>query len=448
MSGLSPARKAALAILEQASFRGVHVQDVLADTHLLSGLDSRDAAFARRLALGTVATSGCIHELLDRFLRSPKSLSRRVRIALQLAAFDLLYLGREPQVGVSQGVELVRSRARAATGLANAVLRRVAEQRKAFFSASDVAKHRRQSVMKARLAGLPTWLFDAIEASVGLEAASDLAACQLDPAPLSAYVHDVSWSGFEPVAGLAEPCCEVGGSELVGAYAISDMQALLTSDPFLAGRVIVTDLHAQRVARSALRPGSLLEIGAGRGNKTYVLASLAKRSHIAREHIAIDISAYRCRMNRDRLARAGLGESVQVYAGDACALDTVLADHDRAAGGVSAFDTVLIDAPCSGTGTMRRHPEIPWRLDQKAIAHDLPALQGRLLEAAAKRVAVGGLLIYATCSVLSSENDEVIQAFLESNAGRGWHLAWSWQTCPAPGAFDGHFAAGLVRDEI
>ena len=87
------------------------------------------------------------------------------------------------------------------------------------------------------------------------------------------------------------------------------------------------------------------------------------------------------------------------------------------------FDTVFIDAPCSGTGTMRRHPEIPWRLTEKDVTVELPKLQLTMLKEAAARVAAGGELIYATCSVFDEENTQVVDAFLASPEGAGFSVA-------------------------
>ena len=162
-------------------------------------------------------------------------------------------------------------------------------------------------------------------------------------------------------------------------------------------------------------------------------------------------------------------------AGDACALDDVLAPLDAAAGERRFFDAVLVDAPCSGTGTMRRHPEIPWRLESGDVAPGgaLPTLQLRVLKQAASRVAPGGMLVYATCSVLPAENADVVAAFLASEEGRAFDAEPLSEApifredafrdaggpggalrdsrgvlpdrSPSRGGMDGHFAARLVR---
>ena len=134
MSRLSPARRAALNALLEAERSGSFVRDVLERADARPS-DARDAAFALRLALGVTATRGCVDELLDRFLAKPNRVKLPVRMALRVAAFELVYLDAMPEVAVSQGVELVRARAASAAGMANAVLRRVAEARVGYLAA-------------------------------------------------------------------------------------------------------------------------------------------------------------------------------------------------------------------------------------------------------------------------------------------------------------------------
>ena len=109
---------------------------------------------------------------------------------------------------------------------------------------------------------------------------------------------------------------------------------------------------------------------------------------------------------------------------------------------LGSFDLVFIDAPCTGTGTLARHPEIAWSLSEDA-PEKLAVLQGELLAAGAARVAPGGRLVYATCSVLVEENERVVEAFLASPAGAGFELVRAERTS-WPGA-DTHFHAHLVR---
>lgn len=518
VSQVSPARRVALAVLVEAARRDARVRELLDSSKALRALDRRDASFARRLVLGATATEGCLDQALDAHLSKPGKVAPRVRAALRLAAFELIYLGQRREVAVSQGVELVRSQARAAAGLANAVLRRVADDRDAFLSALDVDAGERSLAARARRAGLPVWLLSRIEASLGDTAASELCAAQLEPAPIAICAAPAPCEGRPDAAadkpggycrgferpeeklgdtvGLFGPApstagngglatcgfhagataCTSGVAENpytidefsaghpetptvsgsftgqpgqtglpAGCEVVSDFPAFVATGALERVEAVVSDVNAQTVALAATRPGSCLEIGAGRGTKTYVMAAAAKHRGLAREHVALELYPAKCRQNLARLERAGLSDGVRVIAGDATDLDTALTELDAPAGERRLFDTVLVDAPCSGTGTMRRHPEIPWRLAERDVDESLPGLQLRLLQEAARRVAPGGLLVYATCSVLSAENDRVVDCFLATEAGRAFGVASRHQTHPAPGAFDGHYHAVLRR---
>ncbi len=172
---LSPGRLVALRILIAARESGRYARELAADACASASLDSRDAAFARRLALGVTGCSGCLDDALNSVLDDPRSLTADVRDALRIGAYELLYLGTSPQVAVSQGVELARMCAHGAAGLANAVLRRVAEGANAFLAAEDASEQHRAMVSCARRAGLPTWLVRRIVDSLGEERSSNAA---------------------------------------------------------------------------------------------------------------------------------------------------------------------------------------------------------------------------------------------------------------------------------
>lgn len=443
MSAATPARRCALSVLALAEREGSYVRDLLDAVQRGEGacpvLEPREAAFCLRLSLGVTAASGCLDEAVNAHLRRPRDVSPRVRQALRIAAFELIYLGTAPEIAVSQGVELVRSQARAASGLANAVLHRVARTRAAFLAAADAAPGERGLVACARRAGLPRWLARACRASVG-EAAGGLFASALEPAPAAACVNPRRSAAELP--GLGAPA----GAPADGIAMVDDPAALIRSGALEAGDAVISDLNAQEVALAVVAPGSCLEIGAGRGTKTFVMAAAAARRGLERRHVAVELSEGRSRENRRRLACAGLDAGIEVLAGDATDLDRALAQLDAASRSRALFDRVLVDAPCSGTGTMRRHPEIPWRLAPGDAEGALPALQGRMLREAAARVAPGGALVFATCSVLRAENDGVVDAFLASSEGSAFRELRRSQTVPAPGAFDGHFFSELVRE--
>lgn len=416
MTKLSPARALAFDVLVEAEQRDAFVRDLLASRVDSSSLDVRDRGFASALALGATASRGCLDEALDAYLSKPKKVSARVRCALRIAAFEMLYLDTPGRVAVSQGVELVRSCARSAAGLANAVLRRVDENRALYLDALDVAVPQREVAAAARRAALPLWLYREISLAYDLYGVRGFMPSALNPAPMAVHTN--------PHREPSESALALFGQEFApGCYAVSDMRSL-TAEPGLAeARLVVSDANAQLIATAATRDGSCLEIGAGRGTKTFVMNAQAHRAGLDHTHVALDLFEGKCELNRERMEQAGLGEKVSYAAGDACDLDAVLKDFDARAGERKLFDTVFVDAPCSGTGTMRRHPEIPWRLMLGEVHRELTDLQLALLRQAANRVVPGGELFYATCSVLPYENTDIIDAFLETPEGGFFELA-------------------------
>lgn len=479
MSEPSPARTAALALLAEARERDAYVRELAHAAPALRGLDQRDRALAVRMALGATAAAGTLDELIDRFMDKPRKVSARVRLALRLAAFDLLYLGTPDAAAVSQGVELVRMQASRAAGLANAVLRRAAGEKDAFLAALDVPPAHRALAVAARGAGLPYWLVGQVR-DAAPAACDALCACALEPAPVYVQANPYRLDDGAFCAAAASEGLGAQPAELPGCYRVK-ASSLAGSDLMARADAAVSDLVAQMVAAAATRPGSLLEVGAGRGTKTYVIEALAARSGAGdgREHVAVDLHASKARLNAERLRAAGM-PLVSCAAADGRRLRSVAAElpdgtalAERCAAG---FDTVLLDAPCSGTGTMRRHPEIPWRLRKADVdprkAGSLPALQADLLAEAASCVRPGGELLYATCSVLPAENEGAVRAFLAGPAGKGFRVepvseAWAFmragfadarawarahetpegylRTVPVSGGPDGHFCARLVR---
>ena len=465
MTRLSPARKHALDALCAADSTGAYVRDLLTCSDSKSKLDRRDLAFASRLALGVTATKGCLDELLDAFIARPNKVSSRVRMALRIAAFELVYLDSEPRVAVSQGVELVRGVAQPAAGMANAVLRRVADAKDDYLGACGAFASESACASVARGLGIPLWLASEISDSRGPVDAHGLdMVSNLDPAPLCVHAnpaHGHSWSSY--ISGLDEV--------FPGAYVVHDPAAFIGTDALRAHDCVVSDLSAQLIATLATRSGSCLEIGAGRGTKTFIMACQASRSGFEHSHVALDLYERKCALNKERMDSAGLGERISYLSGDACELDAVLASVEACT--PLSFDTVFIDAPCSGTGTMRRHPEIPWRLKREDVDSDLHKIQLSLLRSAAAHVQKGGELIYATCSMLEQENRGVVSAFLASDEGASFEIApvseadifrcegfsaarklarvheteeGYLQTFPLKADdFDGHFCARLIR---
>ena len=207
-------------------------------------------------------------------------------------------------------------------------------------------------------------------------------------------------------------------------------------------------------AACAPLPGErVLDAGAGRGNKTVCLQALAVRAGGPAGITALELHPGKAARLRERLDLSGVpGVTVEV------------ADARESARrlGQGVFDVALLDAPCTGLGTLRRYPEKRWRLGQDDIGR-MAGLQADLLEGVAAAVRPGGRVVYSTCSIARAENEDVVNAFLESPAGREFMVdeldalvpeAWSafvtdagmFQSWPVAGGPDGHFVAVMRRN--
>ena len=444
MARLSAARRAALALAGERRRRDARVRDFLRGADALSELDERDRGLAVRLVMGVTAAEGALDALIDSHVQkggtSKKArLEPRVRDALRIAAFELVYLGTRPDVAVSQGVELVRSVAPRAAGLANAVLRRVAEKDAALVA--DARARVESGAFDARdlalVGALPEWLAECALLSLDADRAAAWALAALAPAaPWVATVFKRGHTPFESFVALEEAGCEPEEGPLPGSCRLGAPSRLAPSGLVERVEVIPCDLAAQEVALAcAPAPGErVLEVGQGRGTKTLLLQNAALAAGGPCEVTAVEVSPRKSRLAARRMEVAGVAGHVRCVCADGRALPDDL----------GTFDLVFLDAPCTGTGTLSRHPEIAWSLEPSAPA-ELSALQAELLASAAAHVAPGGRLVYATCSILAEENDAVITAFRASPAGSGFTLERSGLT-EVPGGSDTHFHARLCRE--
>ena len=363
------ARRAALALIDAALARRGGMED--ADEADLAGLEPRDRGFARALALGTLRWLGPVDRALSMRLRKPPPPA--VTRLLRLGAAQMLALDTPPHAAVSTTLALAAGDpdARPFVKLMNAVLRGLDRER--------------PSVTPDQFA--PDWLLArwraaygdavalAIAARIGEEPPTDLSL--LDPAEADAIAQAVE------------------GTVLAGPTVRTARRGDVSTWPgFAEGRWLVQDAAAALPARLlAVGPGqSALDLCAAPGGKTLQLASAGASV------VALDRSEGRLARVRDNLARMGL--EAELVAADAGSW-----------GDPRTFDAVLLDAPCSATGTFRRHPDVLWTNRPGDIA-SLTVAQGRLLDAAAGRVKPGGRLVYSVCSLEPEEGEAQVAAFL------------------------------------
>ena len=418
----------------------------------MAALDERDRALATRLVMGSVAAEGELDRVIATHLRRGGRLEPRVRDALRIAVFETLYLSTPTYVSTSQGVELVRSVVPRVAGLANAVLHRVVDEDLPVLVAArdrvETGDFTEDDL--ARVGALPAWLVSAVVSSCGRDAARRVALSALDAAPLYMGANRARHSVDETFSLLADAGCEPAACEVEGAFELGRPSALAASGLVEAVDVLPADLAAQYIARAvAPRPGeTALEVGQGRGTKTVLMESAALAAGGPAKIVAVDVDEAKACVSRHRMKDAGIAAHTWTVVLDA----TLLGGPDLPSALDRDFDVVFVDAPCSGTGTMRRHPEIAWSLTPEVVdparEDSLPSLQLRILWAAASRVRVGGTLAYATCSLLAEEDERVVEGFLESAEGAGFELAAErGRVSLDDGRSDTHFLARLTRME-
>ncbi len=402
---LSPARRTAFEILRRVENEGAYASSLLATMD--ERLRGDDRALCHELVLGVLRRQLWLDRVLEHLAnRQMQSVDLPVRLALRLGLYQLRFLARvPPSAAVNESVNLVGAAGlRSAAGLANAVLRRATREPN-----YDPAAKTTDPIEKLAIeTSHPSWLIERWANVLGLEEAGALALANNEPAPVafrltSRTIEDTDQAqriiGELTAAGLEmRPSQIAPNSWRVIGHKHARIRKL-TGD----GLIYLQDEASQLVAHLLdARPGDrVLDVGAAPGSKTTLIGALAPRAMI----VAGDLHEHRLRVLRE-LATVQGNDSIQVVVADA----TSVLPFAKA-----SFDRVLVDAPCSGTGTLRRNPEIRWRLKASDVV-ELSAKQKTILAQAAEVVRPGGRLLYSTCSLESEENEAVTADFMNTHA--------------------------------
>ena len=397
-SPASPARRAAL-----EAFTRVSEPAAPGLAHLCSAaaarlrLSPQDAALAREIALGAARHRPWLEHLLARFVERPlPARCHDARDALLLGLFQAAFLDRVPDHAlVNETVTLVVSQnfGGALRGLANAVMRRAVADRAALRPGDG-------DPWQAALSA-PQWAIDALAPLLPAGEMPAFFAASLPQAPLVLRRRGVTAERAGEALRLAagdadiaiEPSPLAPDCLRVHARGLDPASVPL----FQEGKLTAQDDGAVAALMALLgddEPARVLDFCASPGGKTALLADLLPDASIT----AADVSPEKLRRLRETLTRLGLDEDTRVVLSAATA-------------GLEPFDFVLVDAPCSGLGTLRRHPEIRMRRDATAIIR-LAALQRDILRHAARLVAPGGVLAYCVCTLTREEGEGTIDAFL------------------------------------
>ncbi len=415
------ARRAATDLLVAVMDRGRALEDALSETPSFNALEGRDRAFARALVTAGLRRLGGIDTVLSEFLARPlPDNADHARALLHLGAAQLLVLGTPPHAAVGETVETANhmKEARGFAKLMNAVLRKVASNGQEILNSLPPG------------ADLPPWLYTRWRATYG-DAAPQIAEALLSEPPLDVSVKADAAGWAERLFGTVTP---------TGSIRLAEHAAVDTLPGFNDGAWWVQDAAAALPAKllGDVRGKRVLDLCAAPGGKTLQLA--AAGAHVT----AVDKSEARLKRLRENLTRTKL--EAEIICADALEFKA------------EPFDAILLDAPCTSTGTLRRHPDVAWLrrpTDVKALAD----LQAQLVAASAKLLKPGAPLIYAVCSLEPEEGPGIVAAALRD----GWKRAPLTDEVPAEfitadgdmrthpgqwpeiGGLDGFYAARLLR---
>ena len=453
---VSVSRTIAFDVLRRVEAEGAFASDLL-HAELSGQIKPADAALATEVAMGVLRWRRLLDFLLERHTKKPvERLDVPVAIALRMGAYQLRFLEKIPaRAAVNESVELVkRARKSSAATLVNAVLRKVADGAK-----SPAGKYLPGGISLAeRLAILhshPTWMVERWLARFGEAQTIALLEANNRAPRLSCTVHSPG-ERDEIIGSLAKAGLRVEpGVLLRSAFAVAGGSPTRT-DAFRAGKISIQDEASQAIPLllAVRERDRVLDLCAAPGGKTAALARAAGKSGTV---VAADHHAHRLRAMAAQFQRLGLD---RVQAIELDATQPLPFRHE--------FDRILVDAPCSGTGTLARHPEIRWRLRPEQLAQS-SAQQKAMLRNALAHLARGGRLVYSTCSLEPEENEDVVADVLADSrsiriapAAEALrtiepHLAPSvnasdlfspdgfFRTSPAAQDTDGFFAALLER---
>jgi 16S rRNA (cytosine967-C5)-methyltransferase len=388
---IAPARSAAFELLLELRRKPESHSDVLLRSKRVEALSALDRNLTTTLVMGVLRWQLALQQRIREALtKSRGHLADPVQVALELGALQLLLLDRIPaRAAIFESVELARQSGNTyAVGLVNAVLRKLEQTPRL-----DAATAADGSA--AEIAGAtahPLWMVERWVAAYGLEAAS--AICRYDQLPPPTTIRLIS---PEAEAALRED-----GVQLEAGIFVARARRVAGGDlPGTRARVRIQDEGSQLIAELAGHGSAILDCCAAPGGKTAILAERNPNATIT----ACDISPGRLKAMQTALGRQPGANQIRFLTLDATDLP-----FDR------QFDLVLCDAPCSGTGTMARNPEIRHRITEADLGrqHDR---QVRLALAAMNSLREGGRLVYSTCSLETEENESVLAEVLEEKKG-------------------------------
>jgi len=398
--------------------------------------DERDRALAGEIATGTLRWQAAFDRIIARFSnRDPARLDLEILSILRLSLFQLLHLDRVPASAVvDDAVEMARKAGkRSAAGFVNALLRRASRERDKLplpGEPRDAADRHAAIEYLSTTLSHPRWLVERWFDRIGFDATAAWARFDNQPAPLTLRVNTLRGTREALGDALAKAGVDTEPTRHAAAGLIVRAGNPLMTPLADQGFFVVQDEASQLVGEFVnAQPGeSIFDACASPGGKTTQMAAMMRDEGLV---VAADVRARRVDLLASTVKASG-ARSVRIVRADArlpLPLDPV-------------FDAVLVDAPCSGLGTIRRDPDIRWRRAPSDF-ESLAAIQRAILGNAAALLHAGGRVIYSTCSSEPEENEAVVAAFLEAHPH--FELTRELRTLPFKDGLEAFYGASLVN---
>lgn len=410
---MSAARETALRVLISCRTNGAWADAALQAQLRRDGVSGPDAALCSRLVYGVLQNQLLLDHYIGAFCsQRPDHLQPPLLDILRLGAYQILYLDKVPdRAAVNESVELAKRFKRGqAAGLVNAVLRKLSQNKDNLPAIPDRDEIRYLSIRYSH----PRWLVKRLLMLLGREETETFLAANNSVAPLTVQVNPLKTTAEALCGELTEAGVTVRAHAWVpGCLELSGTGDLTALPAFREGRLLVQDPAASLVAQAAgIAPGQrVLDVCAAPGGKSFSAAFAMGGQG----------SVTACDLHENKLVRIRQGAE---RLGIRCITTAAADGRNFRPEWEGAFDTVLVDAPCSGLGIIRKKPDVRYKKADDLFA--LPVIQSAILENAARYVKPGGVLLYSTCTILPEENQQITDAFLAE------HPDFSRETMPLP----------------
>ena len=394
MTKVETARSLALAVLEDVLMNQAY-SNIALNKHLKgSQLSVADKGLVTEIVYGTVARKLTLEWYLSHFIEDRDKLDNWLYILLLLSAYQLRYLDKIPNHAVvNEAVELAKARKKGSEKLVNAVLRRILRE-----GWPDIDSIKRKNKRDSIAYSLPVWIVSKLKEEYGEERAQAIFKSLLVRNKASIRVTDLSRK--EEIKAVLE----ANDSPLSPSSLVKEQGHFAGHDLFSEGAITIQDESSQLVAPTLDLQGheQVLDACAAPGGKTAHMASYLTSGKVT----ALDLYDHKLDLIQENAERLGVADRLQTQKLDARKVHEFF-EKD-------SFDKILVDAPCSGIGLLRRKPDIKYN-KETADFTSLQEIQLEILGSVCQTLRKGGIITYSTCTIVSEENFQVVEAFLESH---------------------------------